>query len=365
MKRGFVFLLSRINTDYCPARIRNPVHDNKHYGSRMSECLHENNARNANTRRLLWALGVIVVFMLVEAIGGWIAGSLALLADAAHMLTDGVALALAASAQFFATRPADAKLHFGYRRAQVLAAFVNGVLMAMLLFWIVYEAVTRLFHPIEINAPLMLSVAVAGLIANALAFGILHRRHERDLNMRGAMLHVVGDLLGSAAAIVAAVVIWFNGWMQIDPLLSMLVAVLIGLSAFRLIKETGFILLEGAPEGIDTQEMAEGLKKASPLIKDVHHIQISLITPDQPRLTLHACVENAGDSAEALATVKAFLEKEYRIRHSTIQIEIGADCPDRSLGNVAPARAPETQRSQNQTATSDPGTPAFAAGQQQ
>lgn len=319
--------------------------------------------KGTNARRLLWALGVIVVFMAVEAIGGWLAGSLALLADATHMLTDAVALALAASAQFFAMRPADSKLHFGYRRLQVLAAFLNGILMALLLMWIAYEAVTRLFNPIEVNAPLMLGVAVIGLAANAAAFIILHRRHERDLNMRGAMLHVVGDLLGSVAAIIAAIVISLTGWMQIDPLLSVFVAVLIGLSAFRLIKETGFILLEGAPGDINTQEMAEGLQSASSLIKNVHHIQITQLTPDQPRLTLHACVDEAGDAAEALSAAKAYLEKKYKIRHSTIQIEIGANCPDRALANDPPATAERQRVQQQQSAAGDAGAPAFA-GQQ-
>lgn len=333
---------------------------------RMSENRpQERDVTDTNSRRLLLALGVITVFMLVEAVGGWLAGSLALLADATHMLTDAVALALAASAQFFAARPADAKLHFGYRRLQVLAAFLNGLLMAVLLAWITFEAITRLFNPVEVKAPLMLVVAIVGLAANAVAFAILHRGHHRDINVRGALLHVVGDLLGSAAAIIAALVILLTGWMAIDPLLSIFVAVLIGISAFRLIKETGFILLEGAPKDISTQEMADGLQKASNLIKNVHHIQITQITPDQPRLTLHACVEKAGDAAEALAAAKEYLEKEYNIRHSTIQIEIGVNCPDGALESAA-ARAPERQRAQQRQpgAAGESARPAFA-GQQQ
>ncbi len=331
----------------------------------MSECRHESDATKGNTRRLLWALAVIVVFMVVEAVGGWLSGSLALIADATHMLTDAVALALAASAQYFARRPADSKLHFGYRRAQVLAAFVNGLLMAVLLVWITSEAIARLINPIEINAPLMLSIAIIGLLANALAFFILHRRHEHDLNMRGALLHVIGDLLGSVAAIIAAIVISTTGWMQIDPLLSMFVAALIGVSAYRLIKETGFILLEGAPAGINTVELAQGLKEASPLIKDVHQVQISLITPDQPRLTLHACVDQAGDAAEALAAAKAFLEKKYRIRHSTIQVEVGDECPDRVIENGSAAPVMDPPRAQQQTGVDKTNAPAAFASQQQ
>lgn len=298
----------------------------------MADC-DQQHKHETNSQRLLWALAVIVVFMVVEIVGGIISGSLALLADAAHMLTDALALALAVGAQAFSARPADSRLHFGYRRAQVLAAFVNGIFLAVLLFWIAYEAIHRFQHPVEVNAPLMLTIAILGLIANAVAFVILHRRNENDLNMRGALLHVIGDMLGSVAAIIAAVVISLTGWMPIDPLLSILVAFLIGVSALRLVRETGFILLEGAPESINVEELKAGLKKASPLIKNIHGVQISQITPDQPRLTLHASIQNAEDAAAVLETAKQYLDHEYDIRQSTIQIEIGLECPDQIFGN--------------------------------
>lgn len=328
----------------------------------MADCNHHStDGHTGNTQRLLCALVVILVFMVVEVVGGILSGSLALLADAAHMLTDGFALALAASAQFFAVRPADSKLHFGYRRAQVLAAFVNGVLMAVLLCWIVYEAIQRSLNPSEIDASLMFWVAVAGLIANAVAFMILHRRHEHDLNMRGAILHVLGDLLGSVAAIVAAIVIGLTSWTPIDPLLSLLVALLIGVSAFRLIRETGYILLEGAPADIDVGELSAGLKEASPLIKDVHHVQIWQITPDQPRLTLHACVDKSEDAASVLEAAKSFLDRKYKIKQSTIQIEVGAECPDRGLSEAGGmAASNENPKTNNQISSS-----AALAGQQQ
>lgn len=313
----------------------------------MVDCDHQHApTHKMNTNRLLWALGVIAVFMVVEVVGGILSGSLALLADATHMLTDALALALAVSAQFLAVRPPDARLHYGYRRAQVLAAFVNGIFLAFLLFWIVSEAVQRFVNPVEVDAPLMFGVAVAGLIANIVAFFILHRRNERDVNMRGAMLHVVGDLLGSVAAIVAAIVISMTGWLQIDPILSILVAVLIGVSAIRLVRETGFILLEGAPKSINVMELAAGIIDASPLIKEVHDIRISQITPDQPRLTMHACVENAADAASALEAAKAFLDRKYNIRNSTIQVEVGEECPDLAFEDKAQqARAANSNRS--------------------
>jgi cobalt-zinc-cadmium efflux system protein len=323
---------------------------------------HNESQSKATTWRLLAALGVIVTFMIVEVIGGVISGSLALLADATHMLTDAAALALAASAQFFAARPADSRLHFGYRRTQVLAAFVNGILLTILLCWIVYEAVRRFMEPVSVDAGLMLWIAVGGLAANAAAFFILHRRGERNLNVRGALLHVVSDLLGSVAAIIAALVIITTGWMAIDPLLSIAVAVLIGFSAYRLVKETGFILLEGAPAGIDVTALAEGLTSASDRIVGVHNVQISQITPEQPRLTLHACVEEAGDATGALEDAKAFLEREFNIRQSTIQIEIGDACPD-AAPHKGGRRAFEVHENKTENAPklASGGAAAFAA----
>lgn len=319
----------------------------------MADCTHHVEEGEQNSRRLLLALGVIVTFMIVEVIGGVLSGSLALLADATHMLTDALALALAASAQIFAMRPADSNLHFGYRRAQVLAAFVNGILLAVLLFWIVVEAVKRFASPVEIDAPLMLWVAVGGLLANIVAFVILHRGAANDLNMRGAMLHVIGDLLGSAAAIIGAVIISMTGWVRIDPILSIIVAVLIGVSAIRLLRETGFILLEGAPANISSASVAKGLKTASPLINDVHHIRIWQITPDQPRITLHLCVESADDASAALRSAKTLLAEEFGIAHSTIQIDVGGECPDKHDD----ARSPSHCASQTPAGAASGGSP--------
>ena len=305
----------------------------------MVDCGHTH-AHTSNTRRLIYAFAVIATFMVVEVIGGIISGSLALLADAAHMMTDAFALALAISAQFFAARPADGRLHFGYRRAQVLAAFVNGILLAILLCWIVVEAVSRFANPIPIDAPLMLGIAVGGLVANAVAFAILHRPNERDLNMRGAVLHVLGDLLGSVAAIVAALVVMSTGWTRIDPLLSIAVAGLIGVSAVRLIRDAGFILLEGAPPGLDVDALRDGVQGESALITDVHHIRISQITPDQLRVTMHVCVDHDGDAPEALAAAKRYLERMDNVHESTVQVETG-DCPDcKTLPTPPAAKAP-------------------------
>lgn len=293
----------------------------------MSNCPHHVE-QDESARPLIAAFAVIAVFMAVEVVGGVLSGSLALLADATHMLTDAFALGLAASAQIIARRPADVKRHFGYRRVQVLAAFVNGVLLSILLLWIVYEAIMRILNPVVVNADAMLFIAVIGLGANAVAFLILHGARREDLNVRGALLHVAGDLLGSIAAIAAAIVIMTTGWRQIDPILSVFVAVLIAGSAIRLMKETGHILLEGAPANIDVEALIAGVKAAAPDVEDVHDVHIWQLTPEHARITLHARVSDQGAWERTLAAIKTYLEVEQGIEQSTVQIEIGEACPD-------------------------------------
>jgi cobalt-zinc-cadmium efflux system protein len=267
--------------------------------------------------------------MVIEVAGGIISGSLALLADATHMFTDAIALGLAASAHYIAGRPADAERPFGYRRAQVLAAFANGILLVCLLLIISFEAVRRLtFESVEVHAPTLFVVATLGLAANIVAFGILHSARTKNLNVRSAMLHVVNDLMASVAAIVAAIVIMWTGWMQIDAILSLFVAVLIGYSAYKLIKETGHILLEGSPKGIDVAALAEGVKAAARHVEDIHDVRIWQLTPDHASLTLHARINDARHADSALSEIKTYLEEHYGISQSTVQIEIGGDCPD-------------------------------------
>jgi cobalt-zinc-cadmium efflux system protein len=266
--------------------------------------------------------------MVVEFVGGFLSGSLALIADASHMMTDAVALALAASAHWLSMRPADGQLHFGYRRFQVLAAFVNGIALVVLMAWIFWEAVRRSINPVEVSWQPMLVIAVLGLIANVMAFKLLHGSESRNINVRGAMLHVIGDLLGSVAAVIAAVVIALSGWMRIDPLLSILVAVLIGFSAFRLLRETAHILLEGAPSGIDPGDVARELAAVSGDIEDVHSIKLWQLTPEDPRATLHVRLRSGAGGQETLGLVKARLAARFGIRESTIQIETGGCCDE-------------------------------------
>lgn len=230
--------------------------------------------RMSNTRRVKIALLLTGTFMVVEVVGGILSGSLALLADAGHMLTDTMALALSAIAFRVSGRPADAKRSYGYQRFQILAAFVNGLSLFVVVGWIVVEAVQRILQPAEILGQAMLVVAAAGLLVNVFVFLVLHGGDQENLNIRGAALHVLGDLLGSVAAIVAALIILSTGWMPIDPILSIAVAMLIFRSAWILVKRSGHVLLEGAPEWLNIDEMQAKIIAANPEVKEIHHVQI-------------------------------------------------------------------------------------------
>jgi cobalt-zinc-cadmium efflux system protein len=279
-------------------------------------------------RRVIIALVLTGTFMVVEVIGGILAGSLALLADAGHMLTDTMALALAAVAFHVSKRPADGRRTFGYQRFQILAAFVNGLSLLLIVGWILFEAVRRFVSPTEVLGQTMLIVAAAGLVVNILAFTVLHGGDKDNLNIRGAALHVAGDLLGSVAAIVAAVVIIYTGWMAIDPLLSIAVAFLILKSAWALVRQSGHVLLEGAPEWLDRDEMQERITRRVSAVKGIHHVHVWGLTPQDLMLTMHVQLGSTVEDPTALIRdVKAVLKEHYGIGHSTIEVEID-DCAD-------------------------------------
>jgi cobalt-zinc-cadmium efflux system protein len=289
---------------------------------------HEHGANEKNLRRVMAALLLTGTFMVVEVIGGIISGSLALLADAGHMLTDTMALALAAMAFQVGKRPPDGKLTFGYQRFQILAAFVNGLSLLAVVGWILYEAFMRLINPNEILGETMLVVAGAGLLVNLVAFAVLHSGDQENLNIRGAALHVAGDLLGSVAAIVAALVIIYTGWTLIDPILSVAVAALILKSAWTLVKRSGHILLEGAPEWLDVKVMQDRLVAGVPGVGDIHHVHIWGLTPQKLMLTMHMSVtENASSQSDVVRGAKEFLKAEYGIGHATIEVDIDG-CAD-------------------------------------
>ncbi len=262
-------------------------------------------------------------FMLVEVIGGIVSGSLALLADAGHMLTDFAALALAWFAFRFGRRPADPQRSYGYHRFQVVAAYTNGISLFAIALWIVVEAVGRVFDPVEVMGAEMLVIAALGLLVNVLAFWILHRDESRNINVRGAAVHVLGDLLGSVGAIAAALIILWTGWTPIDPILSVVVALLILRSAWTVTKESGHILLEGTPSDIDAARVGAALREVSGVL-DVHHVHAWSLTTERPLLTLHAVVADDADQNRVLIEVNHILKERFGIGHATVQLERGA-----------------------------------------
>lgn len=295
-----------------------------------------------NERRVLWAMVLTGGFMLVEAIGGVLAGSLALLADAGHMLTDCAALALAWLAFRTSRRPHDARRTYGYHRFQVLAAFVNGLTLIGIVGWIAIEAVRRLLAPVEVIGGLMLVIAGLGLLVNLAAFAILHGGDRENLNIRGAALHVLGDLLGSVAAIAGALVILWTGWMPIDPLLSLLVVLLILRSAWLLVRKSGHILLEGAPDWLEVGELRADLTAAIPEVQDVHHVHAWMLTTERPLITMHVAVRQEADYHAVLVAIQGFLAREYGIDHATVQIE-PAGCADDARPPADRARGTASQ----------------------
>jgi cobalt-zinc-cadmium efflux system protein len=294
------------------------VHDEHH---------HQHHHSHVNERSVALAAALTGTFMIAEIVGGALAGSLALLADAGHMLTDFASLALAWLGFRLARRPADWRRTYGFDRFSVLVAFVNGMALFAIAAWITVEALHRIREPLAVEGGLMLWIAGAGLAVNVLVFWILRSGDEHNLNVRAAVLHVIGDLLGSVAAVVASVVILLTGWTPIDPLLSMLVALIILRSAWRVVADSGHILLEGSPPGFDARAVQDDIRAALPFVIDVHHVHAWSISEERPMVTLHANVAQNTDSALAVREIKRMLAQHFQITHATIEIEYGA-CGD-------------------------------------
>jgi cobalt-zinc-cadmium efflux system protein len=290
-----------------------------------------------------FAFALTAIFMVVEFAGGLLARSLALVADAGHMLTDAAALALAWAAIRIATRPADAKRSFGYQRLRVLATFVNGCALLFIVAWIAFEAIERLLNPVPVNGQAILWIGAIGFVVNLIVFAMLRQGDSHDMNISAATLHVLGDLLGSAAAIVAAVVIIWTGWVPIDPLLSLLVSALIVKTAISLVRRSAHILMEGSPEWIDHGELRRTLEQRIPAIHDVHHVHTWCVGPHETLLTMHALVSVSADQAVVLKDTKALLAERFGITHATIQIEV-EDCVDKDCGEQPAAKQDRVAR---------------------
>ncbi|MGE0500426.1 MAG: cation diffusion facilitator family transporter [Rhizobiaceae bacterium] len=284
---------------------------------------------SSDKTRVLIAAVLTAGFMVAEAIGGFVTGSLALIADAGHMLTDSVSLVLAWYAFRLAERAATPRLTYGFDRIKVLVAYTNGLTIFLIGAWIVWEAWERLATPSPILGGPMLVVAVIGLCVNIAAFLVLHGGDRESLNMRGAILHVAGDLLGSMAAIVAAGVILVTGWLPIDPILSAIVAVILFRSAWKLVAESGHLLLEGAPAALDRDLIARDIQASVAGVREIHHMHVWSLDGSRNMATLHACLSDGADAQLAVVAIKARLADRHGIEHATVEPEYGqcADIP--------------------------------------
>ncbi|MFV0283412.1 MAG: cation diffusion facilitator family transporter [Castellaniella sp.] len=282
---------------------------------------HTPTVTSANERKVLISFILIFTFMVVETVGGILSGSLTLLADAGHMLTDSAALALAYAAFRFGRRAADSKRTFGYLRFEVIAGFLNAVTLLLIVIWIVYEAWQRLTEPPVILAGPMMIVAVVGLLVNVLVLWIMTRGETDHVNVKGAILHVMGDLLGSVGAVVAGVVIYLTGWTPIDPILSVIVAALIVRSAWKLLAKSLHILLEGAPEDATPEKLACGLMDAVPGLAAVSHVHVWQLTSGRTMATLHVR-PRVDDEARVVAKLtEKVLRDQFGIEHATVAID--------------------------------------------
>ena len=263
--------------------------------------------------------------MFAEAVGGWLANSLTLLADAGHMLLDASALGLSWYAMRLSRREQNARLSYGYHRFQVLAAFINALALFGLAAGILFEAFSRLGAP-EAMLPIpALIVAAIGFVINVVVYRMLHGSH--NLNVRSAALHVLGDLLGSVAAMAAAACVLLFGWLYADPLLAIVIAAILVRGAWRVLRESSHILLEGVPANVDLEEIRTALATDVTGVLDIHHVHAWALTDEKPLLTLHARLDLATDGQAATSQIKDLLNSRFGIDHSTVQIERDG-CPD-------------------------------------
>jgi len=288
---------------------------------------HDHDARSGSGRALGLALALTAGFTIVEVVAGFLTGSLALLADAVHMLSDNVSLALALGAVLLARRPATPERTYGFKRAEVLAALVNGLALVALAIWILYAAVRRLGDPPDVLGGWMLVVGLVGIAVNLAAGAILFRARAGSLNVDAAFRHVLADLLGSVGVVVAALVILATGWLEADPVVSILIALFVLASSWSILRDSTTILLEAAPKGIDTSAVGERLARA-PGVVEVHDLHIWTITSGFPALSAHVLVGRGEDCHGRRRELESLLRTEFGIEHTTLQVDHAAD-PDR------------------------------------
>ncbi len=296
-------------------------HDHNHNTHEHSHSGHSH-AHNANKKALTISFFLIAGFMFVEFIGGYLTNSLAFISDAGHMLSDAVALGLSLSALIFGSRAATPSKTYGYKRFEILAALLNGIVLVLISVFKFKEAIHRLSEPPHVIGPGMMVISVIGLIINIIVAYILHSQGstKENLNIRSAFLHVIGDLLGSVGAIAAAILIMLFGWYIADPIASMIVSLLVLYSGWHVLKESVNILMEAKPSEIDSDEVVNALKSIEG-IEDIHDLHIWMITSEFSVLTVHLIVKPNVDRDLILEKAKPSIHEKFGIKHATIQLE--------------------------------------------
>lgn len=295
-------------------------HSGKHSHGSGGYSQGHDHGRGANKKALAVVLAFTTTYMFAEVIGGLITGSLALLADAAHMLSDNIALGLALFAFWLADRPPTPNWSFGYKRAEILAALFNGVTIVAVSIWIFYEAYSRFQDPPEILGGWMMVVAVIGLVVNLSGALILTRSAGENLNMQGALRHVMADLLGSIGVIVAALVILVTGWSYADPLISVFIGALVLFSSWKLLRDSVSILLESSPPGIDAGQVGKKMAGVQG-VKEVHDLHIWMVTSGFPALAAHVLVGKNDDCHARRRELEEMLKRDFDIDHTTLQVD--------------------------------------------
>jgi cobalt-zinc-cadmium efflux system protein len=295
---------------------------------------HEHHADASTRRPLIITLVLVLVIMVAEVIGGLVSNSLALLSDAGHMLTDALAITLSLFAMNLARRPATLKKTYGYHRAEILAAFANGAILILLSAYIFYEAVKRFSAEPEIKTPVMLVVAIIGLIANLVGMFLLRQGSGKSINVRAAFWHIIGDTLSSVGVIAAAIIIYFTGWTAADPIIAIVIGVVILWGAVRIVRESVDILLESVPKEVKIEEVTAAVKKIEG-VEDLHEIHIWTLTSGIYALSAHLKItdQTVSASCDILIKVNEVLEHSFNITHTTLQMECES-CPTGFLCNL-------------------------------
>jgi cobalt-zinc-cadmium efflux system protein len=302
---------------------------------------HRHAEPRATRRALWWALALTGGFAVVEALGGWLAGSLALISDAGHMVTDAASFVVALIAAAVAARGPTRRASYGYARAEVLAAFVNALAMLALIVWIAVEAVLRLLTPSPVAGPMVMVVAAAGIAVNLLVAWVLSRA-AGGINARGALLHVFGDLLGSVAALVAGAVVYRTGWTPIDPILSLVVALLILRSTLALLRESTGVLMERVPTHLSYDAVGRALA-ALPGVTGVHDLHVWQVGAERVALSAHVVLSDGAAWPRALAAAQRMLARDFGIGHVTLQPAWPLPPPAGRVIPVAPASVPDAE----------------------